>query len=294
MRHLILVVLIGAALCRPTWSAEIFHRTANAASGGYTWIFIVGKIEVGDDDRFKQELLNLAKNGQKVDAVAIYSPGGSTLTALKIGRYIRTMYLGVWVPTEFEGIRFNVNAEYWTDFLQSRFCIMVDNSGTVSQFKFNRVTKVGNPNCLCASACFFVWAAGAGTHQQGVPEHHVEGTPIAKLSILVHRPYFDPKEYAQWPGETAKKRYEAAEVAVRQYLKEMEVPDRVVQKMFSVASNEVVPLTREEVETIDRRSLWPPYLDEMRIARCRGDQTCEKQLGRETFFERIKELEKMN
>jgi hypothetical protein len=293
MWRIIWAVVIAIALTSSARSAQIFHRTQSGADGGYTWVYIMGKIEIGDDVRFKSELLNLAKAGIRAYGVYVYSPGGLTYAALKIGRYIRTMYLGSWVPIEYEPFHFNTNIEYWTDFLQSRHCLMVDDNGNFAEFKYNRVTHVGNPNCICASACFLVWAAGAGTHQQGLPENQVKGAAVPRLSILVHRPYFDPKEYALWPGETAKARYELVEKTVRQYLNEMEVPERVVKKMFSVASTEVVPLTRDEVESMDRRSLWPPYLDEMAIAKCKGDQVCGAKFGREIYFDRIKELEKM-
>jgi hypothetical protein len=97
-----------------------------------------------------------------------------------------------------------------------------------------------------------------------------------------------------WPGQDAKLRYETVQRAVDSYLKEMEVPDFIIKKMFSVPSTQLAPLSRDEITMIDRRSLWPPYLEEMMLARCSSNTQCREQFGRNLYQERLSELEKMD
>ena len=115
-----------------------------------------------------------------------------------------------------------------------------------------------------------------------------------KLNIMIHRPYFDPKEYAKWPQTDAKSRYQAQQKFVEDYLREMEVPDSIIRKMFSISSTDLVALTREEITMMDSRSLWPPYLDELYIARCGKNEACQEKFVQETYFQKIKELEEMD
>lgn len=274
------------------YSAEV---SSAKSKEGQTYIFILGKIEAGDEIKFKNELLRLAKQGGRVSGVSVYSPGGSVPAAIKIGRYIRTIHLfGTWAPIEYLPFKYNMNVDYWTDFLQSNHCFTYDRSGSYVDMTFNRVTKRGNPNCVCESACFLIWAAGAGVNQQGSRNPEIPGALKIKLSIQIHRPYFNPAEYAKWPQKDAKSRYEAQQRFVEEYLREMEVPEAIIRRMFSIASTELSPMTREEIAMMDARSIWPPYLDELYIARCGKDEACGNQFAHEVYFERIKELEMMD
>jgi hypothetical protein len=93
----------------PALAAEIVPAKSK---DGWTHLFILGKIELGDEVKFKNTMLRLAKNGTRVTGVNVYSPGGSVYAAIKIGSYIRAIHLfGVWLPTETLPFSFNVNME---------------------------------------------------------------------------------------------------------------------------------------------------------------------------------------
>jgi hypothetical protein len=259
------------------------------------FLHIKGKIDVGDDAKFKNIILSLYKRGIEISGVGVYSPGGAVFPSRKIGRYIRTMYLGTWAPVEFVPQPFNMNVDYWTQVYQTRYCIFDEKTGMDPSrgMNFNRVTRRGDPNCVCASACFLIWAAGAGTRQ--VSRDEVPGAMKQRLAIDIHRPYFDPKEYALWQHENARERYEALQTAVETYLREMEVPGSIIRRMFSISSNETSRLTHEEALLMNDRSLVPPYLDELYRARCGKDyEVCGKKFWSEVYSARIKELEKMD
>jgi hypothetical protein len=290
LRIAIAVFLFLSAM--PTHAAEIYAATSK---DGLTSIFILGKLNVGDEVRFKNELLTLAKRGIRVTGVNVYSPGGSVYAAVKIGRYIRAIHLfGTWVPHEVLPFSYNMNVDFWNDYVQSNHCFMYDKKGEYVQVTYNRVTRRGNSNCVCASACFLIWAAGAGVNQQGSRGTEVPGALRMKLSILIHRPYFEASEYAKLPRIDARSQYEGTQKFVSDYLREMEVPDAIIRRMFSIPSNELSPLTREEVATMDARALWPPYLEELYIARCGKNEACQENFVREVYFEKIKELENMD
>jgi hypothetical protein len=274
-----------------TSSAEIVHSVRY----GHDWVDIKGKINLGDDVKFKNLILELARKGVAVSGVGVFSPGGAVYPSLRIGRYIRTLYLGTWAPIEHVPSPFNMNVEFWTRVYQTRYCIMDEKTGMDPKrgMNFNMVTKQCDPNCVCASACFLIWAAGAGTNQ--VSRNEVPGAMKQRLGIDIHRPYFDPKEYALWPVEDARGRYETIQKVVGGYLRDMEVPETIVRRMFSIPSNQVSRLTHEEALLMNERSLLPPYLDEMYVAKCGEDhEKCGKKFGAEIYFQQIRELEKMD
>lgn len=280
--------LLGAV---PAPSAEIVHSVRFK----HDWVDIKGRINLGDDVKFKNTILALYRKGIEVTGVGVYSPGGAVYPSIKIGRYIRTMYMGTWAPVEYLPMPFNMNVDFWTRVYQTRYCILDEKTGMDPSrgMNFNRVTKQGDPNCVCASACFLIWAAGAGTNQ--VSRNEVPGAMKQRLAIDIHRPYFDPKEYALWPQQDARARYEAQQSFVETYLREMDVPESIIRRMFSIASNQLSRLTHEEALLMNERSLWPPYLDELYVAKCGEDhEVCGKRFSSQMYSERIRELEKMD
>lgn len=139
-------------------------------------VHIIGKIEAGDDARFRSVVLDQIRrpSGQPVERVRIYSPGGNLKAALGIGDQVSALQLDTWVPSVFIPNRNNVTN---TDLLRGRrTCTVGDKSVT-----FDPTTGEGDAGCQCASACFVIWATGATR----------EGDLVG-----VHRPAFDAAEFA--------------------------------------------------------------------------------------------------
>src|SRR6185369_3256103 len=61
---------------------------------------------------------------------------------------------------------------------------------------------IGDARCTCASACFFIWAAGAER----------EGDVI-----MIHRPYVDPQQYAMLGADEAQAAYKKLADKVRDF-----------------------------------------------------------------------------
>jgi hypothetical protein len=95
-----------------------------------------------------------------------------------------------------------------------------------------------NNECDCASACFLIWVAGV--YRMG----NVVG---------IHRPYF-LKEYLEGlSASEAQKERSLMYEKVKSYLKDMDVPEHVINKMFDTKSDEIVYLdwyTTKSMESV--------------------------------------------
>ncbi len=124
---------------------------------------------------------------------------------------------------------------------------------------FSWVSSADKSNNICASACFLIYAGGVERH----------GNLLA-----LHRPYF--------PRDTATKmsdlQYEAAEkhsmAQVRQYLKDMEGNDFVVDKMMSNSSQDAYHVALWETDKYHLSQIVPS-LEEAVLARCTSVTTEE-------------------
>jgi len=114
---------------------------------------------------------------------------------------------------------------------------------------FDPKTQRGDARCECASACFFIWAAGA-----------------ARLGdvVGVHRPSFDPAEFSKLlPGE-ARAKYDRLTEASKSYLTKVGVSEELINRIFAISSTSIGYLDQRELGRL-RRS---PHLEELLIAKC--------------------------
>ena len=120
----------------------------------------------------------------------------------------------------------------------------------------------------CASACVLILIAG-------VSRIAFEGS-----SVGLHRPYYEPKEFAGLSLPDAEKKYMPLRQATRRYLEEMEMPTATIEKMFSISSDDIYYLTPFEKERIlvapSAYSEWirakcsPPTAQEQALFEARG------------------------
>ena len=88
-------------------------------------------------------------------------------------------------------------------------------------------------NAECSSACILVLAGGI----------HRGALPGAKLGI--HRPLFQPEEFAELSHLESQDRYSALSAAVRHYLSGMGIADTLFDAMMKVPSRKMEFLTRD-------------------------------------------------
>jgi hypothetical protein len=253
-------------------AADFFVRN----SPGYpkdqrNFLMIMGKISYGDDAKFKAVLLDAVRRGIFIDTIVIYSPGGNVHAGLKIGRYVRMLRTQTYGP-------------YVTEphFVGTQFCpVYSSNRSEYFVMEYNWKTGRGDARCICASACFLIWAAGIWG---------VGNTGTLNEKILIHRIAFDPNEYGNLPEHEAQHRYEIAQKQMEVYLREMGVPEFTIQRMFTIPSARTEFLSKQEQAVLKQT---PPYLGELVSAKCRNDKdgTCFERLRRELFLAGAKQVE---
>lgn len=104
-------------------------------------------------------------------------------------------------------------------------------------------------NASCDSACFLVWAAGTGRYGD---------------DLGIHRPIYNPTEFARFTPEKASVEYRALADRVEGKLGEWGVPDTVIGRMMAVSSLDIEEL--DEATITELRE--DPAFSELVIARC--------------------------
>lgn len=112
----------------------------------------------------------------------------------------------------------------------------------------------------CYSACVFIYVAGVERDSRG--------------TIGLHRPYFERKYFASLGSIEARKKYEELKDVSVEYLKEMEVSQSIIERIFATDSTAADILDAEEANRIlGHRS---PFYEEWLTAKC-GKYTDEQQ-----------------
>lgn len=210
-------------------------------------IFIVGKIEPTDGKLFHKTVIDMITNGHcLVHSVSVFSPGGDLMAAIDIGHQIRALNWSTEAPHSGGLVDFTPAS--------ARCSIGAD------IVTFDTQSKKGDPRCICASACFFIWASG-GIGRNGD-------------AVLLHRPYFNKEVFKNLSVVEAEKSYNGLAATSREYLSEMGVPEAIVARMFSISSTSAKYMTKEEIDTMTE----VPYMAELLNAKCGAlvDEDLEK------------------
>jgi len=113
-----------------------------------------------------------------------------------------------------------------------------------------------NPSGQCNSSCALIVFASAGGYY----------TPREKIGI--HRPIYDPTYFAGLSFSDAQEKTRQLDREVRAYLKEMDVPTDLADKMMSVSSGDIVYLTMQNYQD---QAGTPAAVSEWLKARCPYD-----------------------
>ena len=235
----LLGLAIVTRLMQPASAADIFYGGEGHVGTRRCDFHIIGQIGATDGDRFRQKMLKAIEEGCRPEKAILYSPGGDLRAAIDIGRQLAVLQMHTEAP---EVLLFG--EPYDAIVARRRACHF---RGKV--FWFNPVTQEGDRNCVCASACFFIWAAG---------------TKRFGNVVIIHRPYFDPKVYAQLPASQARHAFEELTREARAYLASFEVPDVLVSRMLAVNSRDGSLLSGPEIKQLRSRR----FFEELVIARC--------------------------
>jgi hypothetical protein len=170
-----------------------------------------GKIEAGDYEKFRAFMLG--ENGSV--QVFLASPGGDLVEAMKIGRLVRKLKLGTVIPS----------------------------SGNLGDdIRDKLIARHGlkdSQNFTCASACFFIFVAGIHRRSDFI------GAPI----LGIHRPYFSEADLRELSSDEAILAANGARRAVESYMKELGVPSKYVEQMFSISKEQIRWIGQEEFDS---------------------------------------------
>ena len=193
------VLACGALLVyQGAFAADI--RPAKTARGErLAGIMIEGEITKGDYAKFANAFID----NRDTSAVYLYSPGGDFNEALKIGRLIHALKLTTWAP------------------------MAVETAG----LPMNEVRVASNK--VCASSCFFMFAAGAQRFGDVVG---------------IHRPYLPRDTYRGLSMGEAGQAHVVVRQMVEQYLKDIDVSASYVDRIMLVDSGDIEWLSEQELK----------------------------------------------
>ena len=208
-------------------------------------IVLEGKIEAGDYEKLKS--LYAERGHHEFDLglsyaneLSLASPGGDLAEAMKIGRLVRALKLHTIVPSQRPGPHLIV--------------------GTANAHKLT------NPkaNYTCASACFFIFAAGVN-----------RTTDLLDDPILgIQRPYLSDSDLRLLSGDQAIISANQVRTTVDNYLKEMSVTAKYADLMFSVPKDKVRWIANAEFHADLEGTI--PELRDWLAARCDKRTDVEK------------------
>jgi hypothetical protein len=143
---------------------------------------------------------------------------------MKIGRLIRALGWATRVPTRF--------------FLDNS---QAGQAGASLRRHEIHQHDLENPqsNFMCASACFFAFVGGVDrdADQSGLP-------PI----LSIHRPYLSPERLKELTGGQAIATGNLTRETVEKYLKEMGVPTKYIDQMFSIPKDQILWISQDDFD----------------------------------------------
>jgi hypothetical protein len=167
-------------------------------------VTLEGRIEAGDFDKLRSFVFD-DERGMHLFEIYLASPGGELAEAMQIGRLVRSLKWTTSIPSK------SITPE-----IREKEAAL-------------RGLKNSKANNMCASACFFVFVAG------------IERGPVLGEPILgIHRPYLSESDLKALSSDKAIATANRTRATVENYLREMGVPAKYLDQMFSIPKDEVL------------------------------------------------------
>ena len=259
--------------CLALWSALSSAGAAEVMGGvgpEKCDLVLFGDIEQGDEAKFTQELTGVLKRDCQSPNVYLYSRGGNVEEAIAIAKQVFDLRLRTnspevpslyyshprdgarscpWLPGHAERTR------RFGEILHANIEAAIQAANNHTPMPDTPVFHGDyDPRCTCASACFFIWAAGAER---------------AGDVIKIHRPYIEPQQYAELGAEEAQATYKKLADKVRDFLIDIGIDHRLIERMMSINSEHALALSPAELTSLR----IAPYWEELKLANCPKDET---------------------
>jgi hypothetical protein len=128
---------------------------------------------------------------------------------------------------------------------------------------FKAILKDAKANYMCASACFFIFVAG-------IDRERNIWTPV----LSIHRPYLSEADLKRLSGNQVIASAGQMRTVVEDYLKEMGVPAKYADLMFSIPKDQVRPI--DEDDFVSDFEGYIPELQDWLEAKCNKLTDVEK------------------
>lgn len=229
----------------PATAAEITFRES------FNSVDFEGRIVSGDYEKLRSIAFDIdglfrIRPDQNFQIVLhLFSPGGDLAEAIKIGRLVRALR---WMTNPPEKL-----------------------SELEQKKHFAMRLKDPETNFMCASACFMIFVAGV---ERGVGYRSHAGKPI----LGIHRPYLSEAELKSMSGKDAMTSSTNTRAVVERYFKEMSVPAKYADMVFSIPKDQILWLNPNDVQ-VDLAGFIPELKDWV-DAKCDSRTDIEKTLSR--------------
>jgi hypothetical protein len=246
------MILAAGAVCGSVSSAAALDmNTAIDTKDRFIYVNLWGKIEHGDDEKFRSIVLPLIRSGNMLFKVNLFTGGGDVQAAMGIGDQIRTakgMTVAPAKMAQFVDRQMVPTGTVQCWFYSARYGIVVS-GGSNDIFERDVRRNAGPSWCDCASACFLIWASG-----------------LARTGnwVGIHRFKFNELFFGNLPAGQAESLYAKKEREFTEYLKRLDVPVSLIERLYATPSTAIYYLTPSDLEV----SSSTPYLEELIQARC--------------------------
>lgn len=132
------------------------------------------------------------------------------------------------------------------------------------------------PKDSCMSSCFFMFLSGGSRM-------------YAKRNLGIHRPYYKAEYFGSLTSVEARNKYAEMDAKVREFLKNQQVPDEFISKMFSTPSESIYLIPAGEFE--EKIGFHQPWFEELGKSSCKED-TMYKCMKYRNALDRLDQIEK--
>lgn len=172
---------------------------------------------------------------------------------MKIGRLVRALKLDTVVPSN------------------------IDDAAASKTLAVYHKLKDSKSNYMCASACFLVFVAGIHRESSGFSEPRL-GIHFSEPRLGIHRPYLSENDLRALSSGKAMAAATRTRTVVENYLREMGVPAKYADQMFSVPKDGIRWLSNNEFEA--NFAGFIPELKDWVDARCDNRTDLEKTVSK--------------
>jgi hypothetical protein len=200
-----MAVVVGSVQAAEVYTVDFFLEGEQLSN-----ILYVGDVQEGDTDRLKAAIDEVFSRGRTLNAVHLYSYGGTAKEGVVMGRMLRDLYASVVAPSaSTEGVS---------------KCEKPEGLGP-------EVLRAIDEHCDCASACAIAWLGGV--HREGFPGFH----RAYSTDLLT-------------PLPLQGRRTEEVNRMVREYVIEMNGPSWLVDIINQTGRKAVHRLTPEQQDSL--------------------------------------------